>query len=39
MPLPAGVLAMAAMITVVLHRAAQQAGGVMRWKPSADAAA
>jgi alpha-1,2-mannosyltransferase len=32
--LPVGVLAMAALLVVVLHRAAQQAGGYTRWKPS-----
>jgi hypothetical protein len=37
--LPAGVLAMAAMLILVLHRAAQQAGGFARWKPSANPAA
>jgi alpha-1,2-mannosyltransferase len=37
--LPVGVLAMAAMLIVVLHRAAQQAGGFARWKPSASRAA
>jgi alpha-1,2-mannosyltransferase len=37
--LPVGVLAMAAMLVVVLHRAAQQAGGFTRWKPSANTAA
>jgi alpha-1,2-mannosyltransferase len=37
--LPVGVLAMAAMLIVVLHRAAQQAAGFTRWKPSANAAA
>jgi alpha-1,2-mannosyltransferase len=39
MLLPVGVVAMAAMLVVVLHRAAQQAGGFTRWKPSANAAA
>jgi alpha-1,2-mannosyltransferase len=34
--LPVGVLAMAAMLIVVLHRAAQQIGGLTRWKPSAN---
>ena len=37
--LPAGVLAMAVMLILVLHRAAQQAGGFARWKPSANPAA
>ena len=36
MLLPVGVLAMAAMLVVVLHRAAQQAAGFARWKPSAN---
>jgi alpha-1,2-mannosyltransferase len=39
MLLPVGVLAMAAMLVLVLHRAAQQAGGFARWKPSANSAA
>jgi alpha-1,2-mannosyltransferase len=39
MLLPVGVIAMAAMLIVVLHRAAQQAGGFTRWKPSANPAA
>jgi alpha-1,2-mannosyltransferase len=39
MVLPVGVLAMAAMLILVLHRAAQQAGGYARWKPSANSAA
>ena len=39
MLLPVGVIAMAAMLVVVLHRAAQQAGGVTQWKPSANPAA
>jgi alpha-1,2-mannosyltransferase len=34
--LPVGVLAMAAVLIVVLHRAAQQAGAFTRWKPSAN---
>jgi alpha-1,2-mannosyltransferase len=36
MLLPVGVLAMAAMLIIVLHRAAQQAGGFARWKASAN---
>jgi alpha-1,2-mannosyltransferase len=36
MLLPVGVLAMAAMFIIVLHRAAQQAGGFARWKASAN---
>jgi alpha-1,2-mannosyltransferase len=39
MLLPAGLFAMAATLIVVLHRAAQQAGGFTRWKPSANPAA
>jgi alpha-1,2-mannosyltransferase len=39
MLLPVGVLAMTAMLIVVLHRAAQLAGGFTRWKPSANQAA
>jgi hypothetical protein len=38
MLLPVGVLTMAATLIVVLHRAAQQAGGFTRWKPSANPA-
>jgi alpha-1,2-mannosyltransferase len=36
--LPVGLFAMAAMLIVILHRAAQQAGGLTRWKPSANPA-
>jgi hypothetical protein len=39
MLLPVGLFAMVAMLIVVLHRAAQQAGGFTRWKPSANPAA
>jgi alpha-1,2-mannosyltransferase len=39
MLLPVGVLAMAAMLVLVLHRAAQQARGFTRWKPTANPAA
>jgi alpha-1,2-mannosyltransferase len=39
MLLPVGVTAMAAMLAVILHRAAQQTGAVARWKPSANPAA
>jgi alpha-1,2-mannosyltransferase len=39
MLLPVGLFAMAAMLIVILHRAAQQAGGLTRWKPSANPAA
>jgi alpha-1,2-mannosyltransferase len=39
MLLPVGVIAMAALLVAVLHRAAQQAGGVTQWKPSANPAA
>jgi alpha-1,2-mannosyltransferase len=39
MLLPVGLFAMAAMLIVILHRAAQQAGGFTRWKPSANPAA
>jgi alpha-1,2-mannosyltransferase len=39
MLLPLGLFAMAAMLIVVLHRAAQQTGGFTRWKPSANPAA
>jgi hypothetical protein len=39
MLLPVGLFAMVAMFIVVLHRAAQQAGGFTRWKPSANPAA
>ena len=39
MLVPAAVLGMAAMLGLVLHRAAQQAGGFARWKPSANPAA
>jgi hypothetical protein len=39
MLLPVGVLAMAAPLVVILHRAAQQAGGFTRWKPTANPAA
>jgi hypothetical protein len=36
---PVDILTMAAMLTVVLHRAAQQASGPARWKTSANSAA
>jgi alpha-1,2-mannosyltransferase len=36
MLLPVGILAMAAMLIIVLHRAAQQTGRFMWWKPSAN---
>ena len=37
--LPVAVLAMGAMLVLVLHRAAQRAGALARWKPSANPAA
>jgi alpha-1,2-mannosyltransferase len=39
MLLPVGIIAMTAVLIVVLHRAAQQANGFARWKPSANLAA